>query len=135
VSSSIQDSDIYNTGKQLFRYGLLGIVNNSSGYIVFLSITFLGIGPKIAMTLLYAIGATIGFFGNRKWTFAHNGSLLGSSARYVIAHLLGYLINLILFVIFVDKLGYSYQLVQAAAIFVVAGFLFVTFKYFVFHNS
>ena len=117
---------------QLFRYGLVGIITNIALYSFYLLITYLGIEPKKAMTISYIVGASIGFVGHREWTFSHKGALLGSGARYCIAHLLGYLINFLILLTFVDRLGYSHQWVQAAAIIVVAGFLFVTFRYFVF---
>jgi putative flippase GtrA len=116
---------------QLARYGLVGLASNLSGYLVYVLITYWGSEPKRTMTLLYIVGASIGYFGNRQWTFAHKGGL-GAGGRYLIAHLLGYLINLLLLLTFVDRLGYSHQWVQAVAIFVVAGFLFLAFKYFVF---
>jgi putative flippase GtrA len=119
---------------QLARYGLVGLASNLSGYLVYVLITYWGSEPKRTMTLLYIVGASIGYFGNRQWTFAHKGGL-GAGARYLIAHLLGYLINLLLLFTFVDRLGYSHQWVQAVAIFIVAGFLFLAFKYFVFHKS
>jgi putative flippase GtrA len=120
---------------QLFRYGLVGVVTNLALYFFYLLITYLGIEPKMAMTISYIIGAFIGFIGHRKWTFAHKGALLGSGARYFIAHLFGYLINFLILLTFVDRLGYSHRWVQAAAIIVVAGFLFVTFRYFVFPKA
>jgi putative flippase GtrA len=58
--------------------------------------------------------------------------LLNSGARYLVAHIFGYLVNLLILLTFVDRLGYSHQWVQAAAIIVVATFLFVAFRYFVF---
>ena len=135
MSDPIVTPEVHRSAKQLFRYGLVGIISNSLGYLLFLLITYWGVEPKIAMTLLYAVGATIGFFGNRQWAFAHSGTLLESSVRYVIAHMFGYLINFLILLMFVDRLGYSHQWVQAGAIFVVAGFLFVTFKYFVFPKA
>jgi putative flippase GtrA len=120
---------------QLFRYGLVGVVTNLALYFFYLFITYLGIEPKTAMTISYVVGALLGFIGHRKWTFMHNGALLGSGARYIIAHLFGYLINFLILLTFVDKLGYPHQWVQAAAIIVVAGFLFVTFRYFVFPKN
>lgn len=117
---------------QLTRYAFVGIVSNSAGYLVYLLITYLGVTPKITMTFLYGVGAAVGYIGNRNFTFAHNGSLLGSGVRYFIAHFFGYFINLALLIIFVDHFGYAHQWVQAVAIFVVAGFLFLAFKYFVF---
>ena len=118
--------------EQLTRYAFVGIVSNLFGYLVYLLITYFWATPKITMTLLYGVGAAIGYIGNRNLTFAHKGSLLGSGVRYFMAHCFGYCINLALLIIFVDKFGYAHQWVQAIAIFVVAGFLFLAFKYFVF---
>ena len=39
---------------QLTRYALVGIVSNLAGYLVYLLVTYLGVTPKITMTLLYA---------------------------------------------------------------------------------
>lgn len=120
---------------QLFRYGLIGIAINLAGYMVYLLITYLGVPPKMTVTLLYGVGAAVGFWGNRKLTFQHKGNLLSAGARYIIAHFFGYFINLIILIVMVDKLGYPHQWVQAIAIFVVAAFLFLTFKFFVFRET
>jgi putative flippase GtrA len=122
-------------GKQLVRYALVGVASNTAGYLVYLLITYLGIPPKTAMSLLYAVAATASFFGNRSITFAYKGGVLGSSIRYFITHVVGYSMNLAILVIFVDLLGYPHQFVQAIAIFVVAAFLFVAFKFFVFRTT
>ena len=87
------------------------------------------------MTLVYIIGASIGFVGNRQWTFSHRGNATRAAVRYVAAHLLGYMLNFVILLVFVDRLGYAHQWVQAAAIVVVAGFLFVSFKYYVFFEK
>jgi putative flippase GtrA len=105
------------------------------GYTAFVIIIKLGAEPKRTMTCMYAVGATIGFFTNRKWTFSHEGRLLRAGAKYCAAHFGGYLLNLILLYTFVDRLGYRSQWVQAIAIVVVAGYLFLAFKYFVFPAS
>ena len=75
------------------------------------------------------------FIANRKWTFAHSGDPFSSALRYVVAHLLGYMLNFFILYTFVDNLGYAHQWVQAIGIITVAGFLFVVFKYFVFRVS
>ena len=120
---------------QLIRYGLVGIATNLLGYLIYLLITHFGVEPKVLITFMYPIGATIGFYGHRQWAFAHKGAVLKSGFRYFVAHLFGYLINLLILLTFVDRLGYPHQWVQAVAIFVVAGFLFVAFKYFVFSST
>jgi putative flippase GtrA len=117
---------------QLLRYGVVGIVTNLSLYCFYLLITYLGIEPKMAMTIAYVVGALIGFIGHRQWTFSHRGNANRSAIRYTAAHISGYMLNLFIIFIFVDRLGYAHQVVQAAAIFAVAGFLFIIFKYFVF---
>jgi putative flippase GtrA len=118
--------------KQLVRYAVVGLASNVSGYLAYLLITWLGVGPKLAMTCLYLLGATVSFVGNRRWTFSHEGSIGASAARFAIAHALGYLLNLSILLAFVDHLGFPHQAVQAVAIVVVALFLFVLFRLFVF---
>ena len=120
---------------QLFRYALVGLLSNVAGYLVYLAFTYLGGTPKVTMTLLYGVGAAVGFFGNRSHTFEHHGSIIGAGVRYVIVHCIGYLLNLSILIVFVDKMGYAHQWVQAIAIFIVAAFLFLAFKEFVFPAS
>lgn len=123
------------SGAMLFRYSLVGIASNAAGYLVYLLFTSLGTTPKLTMTCLYGVGAAIGYIGNRKVTFSHKGSALASGARYMIAHLFGYLLNLVILLVFADRLGFPHQLVQAISVLVVAGFLFVIFKRFVFREA
>ena len=120
---------------QLIRYGVVGVASNAAIYCLYLLITWLGMEAKLAMTLVYLVGAAIGFFGNRKWTFEHGGAVTGAALRYVLAHTFGYLLNLAILYVFVDRYGYPHQWVQAAAIIVVAGCLFVIFKFLVFRES
>lgn len=121
--------------KQMFYYGLFGLLRNALGYACYLWITHLGANPKIAMTAIYLIAIILSFWENRNIIFDHKGSIVGAGARYLIVHLLGYLINLAILIVMVDKLGYSHQWVQIVAIFVVAGFLFLAFKFFTFNKS
>ena len=120
--------------QQLIRYGLVGVASNTIIYFVYILITYVGVEPKIAMTLVYIIGAIIGFIGNRKWTFTYSGAPTSAALRYVFSHLLGYILNFLILFTFVDCLGYAHQLIQGMAIIIVAGFLFVIFKYFVFRE-
>ena len=123
---------IHESITQLVRYALVGVLSNVAGYLVYLAFTYLGGTPKATMTLLYGVGATIGFFGNRSLAFKHQGSIMGAGVRYAMAHCVGYLLNLGILMVFVDRLGFAHQWVQAVAIVVVAAFLFVAFKLFVF---
>lgn len=117
---------------QLIRYGLVGVGINLILYLGYLLIYHLGLEPKKSMSLIYFIGVSIGFYSHREWTFAHDGDSRRAMVRYVISHILGYMINLFLLFSLVDHLGYPHELVQGVAIFIVAAFLFIAFKYWVF---
>jgi putative flippase GtrA len=119
---------------QIIRYGIVGLSSNFAGYAVFLLITYFGVSYKLAMTLLYAVGVVIGFLGNKKWVFSCQGDIFRISFKYLLSHSLGYLLNLSILSIFVDKMGYSYRVVQAIAILAVGMLLFFLYKFFVFVN-
>ena len=123
------------TLRQIIRYGVVGILNNLLGYLIYLLITWLWLDPKIAVTLMYPIGAVTAYFGHAKYSFAYSGRTTGGIARYAIAHLIGYGANIGMFYLFFDLLGYPHQLVQAVVIATVAGILFILFRYFVFPNQ
>lgn len=125
-------SDSRSSLTQLVRYGLVGGVVNLGGYLLFLLITWFGMEPKSAMTVLYVAGAGAGFWSNRSWTFGHRGGIAGPALRYFGAHVCGYMLNYLILAVFADYLFFPYRAVQAVAILVVAGFLFVTFKFLVF---
>ena len=87
------------------------------------------------MTALYCVGASIGFLANRRFTFRHDGGIGVTGVRYLLAQCAGYLLNLVLLLLFVDWFGYPHQIVQAIAIVVVAILLFVLLRFFVFAPS
>lgn len=117
---------------QLIRYALVGLVSNAVGYLFYLLLTHTGVAPKITVTLLYVSTAALAFFGNRRLTFQSRGRFMGPALRYVIAHSLGYMINLAMLAVLADRAGIPHQWVQLAAIFVVAGFMFFALRWFVF---
>lgn len=117
---------------QLVRYGVVGVANNLVGYLIYLGVTWLGVDPKLAVTIMYPIGALIAYFSHARYSFSYRGDRMGGLFRYVIAHVIGYGANVSLLYIFFDRMGFPHQLVQAMAIFIVAGLLFVLFRYFVF---
>lgn len=117
---------------QVFRYGIVGVFNNLLGYLIYLAVTWLGLEPKLAVTILYPIAALTAYFGHARYSFAHQNSNSHTLLRYVIAHCVGYSVTVLMLYIFTDKLLFPHQIVQAAAIFVVAGVLYLLFRYFVF---
>ena len=119
---------------QLFRYPIIGIVSNIFGYLLYFFLTSAGYDPKFTMTALYGAGAIIGFLCNKQLIFSFKGNVIESGIRYGITHLFGYLLNLLIMVIFVDIYKYPHTIIQGIAIFIVGGFLFLSFKFFVFRS-
>ncbi|MNY40732.1 GtrA-like protein [compost metagenome] len=57
---------------------------------------------------------------------------MGPAVRYVIAHGVGYLINIGLLSVFADHFSVPHQWVQLAAVFIVAAFMFLALRWYVF---
>ncbi len=126
---------IFSALLQIIRYGIVGVLYNLLGYLIYLLITFLGLDPKFAISILYPIGAATAYYFHSKYSFSYQGKNTHTLLRYVAAHLLGYGVNFLMLFILTDKLKFPHQAVQALAIFVVSGVLFLLFKYFVFPES
>lgn len=120
---------------QLIRYCVVGVMNNFFGYLIYLFITFFWLDPKLTITLFYPLGALTGYFGHLKYSFAYEEKSKLTLVRYGIAHFIGYGINFMMLLILVDKFKFPHQIIQALAIFVVAGALFLMFRHFVFPHT
>lgn len=123
------------TLQQFFNYALIGVLTNVLGYAIYLTLNYLWSAPKLTMTALYFVGASIGFLANRRFTFRHDGGIGVTGIRYLLAQVAGYLLNLVLLLLFVDWFDFPHQIVQAIAIIVVAIFLFIVLRFFVFAPS
>ena len=120
---------------QLLRYGIVGLMSNAMGYALYLGLTYMGIGPKFAMSLLYALGILQTFVFNKRWSFRHEGVHGQAFIRYGVTYGIGYLINLSALFLLVDWLGYPHQIVQAGLIVIIAIFLFMLQKFWVFRED
>jgi putative flippase GtrA len=130
----MQLSQGYARFMQVVRFALVGVANNLLGYLIYLLIT-VWVEPKLAVTLLYPIGVLTGYFGHARYAFGYQGNGVHGLARYLMAHLTGYVLNLTLLYVFSDRLGISHQVVQFFAIFVVGAVLFVLCRFWVFRRQ
>lgn len=118
--------------RELMRYGIVGIVQNSAGYIIYLLLTWIGLDPKIVVAFSYPIAMYISYQGNKKFTFSGvNGNK--TALKYLLSHFIAYLMNLLFLYYFSDVLGYPHQIVQLISIGVVSIYLFIAFKLYVFY--
>lgn len=119
---------------QLLRYGIVGLSTNALGYVLYLGLTALGMGPKLAMTLLYLVGVLQTFVFNRSWTFAYSGNGNAAFRRHVILYVVGYGIQLSMLAVLVDTLRWPHQWVMAGVVLLMAMFFFTGQKFWVFRR-
>ena len=118
--------------RQFARYVVVGLSSNATMYALYVLLTLTVLGPKIAMTVTYAMGVLIAFLANRNWTFRHQKVDDSPLVRFLSAYGLGYVINYCALFLFVDVLGLPHLYVQAAMIVFLAIMLFALQKYWVF---
>jgi putative flippase GtrA len=119
---------------QLVRYGIVGLGTNALGYVLYLGLTGLGMGPKLAMSLLYMVGVLQTFVFNKAWTFRYVGRGRAALQRHVVLYVGGYLIQFLLLALMVDTLRWRHQWVMAGVILLMAVFFFLGQKFWVFRQ-
>ena len=123
------------TFRQILRFGVVGLASNAVLYGVYLGMTTAGLGPKLAMSLCYAMGVAQTFLFNKRWTFAHVGRHDTALMRYISVYAAGYFANLLVLAWLVDGYGYPHQIVQGVMILTLAGCFFILQKFWVFKVS
>lgn len=121
------------TRTQFFRYVLVGLASNGVIYLVYILLTSLGMGPKVAMSLLYGVGGLQTFVFNRKWSFQFGGAAAPALVRYALLYAAGYVLQLLALMLLVDRAGLPHQWVMGALVLTMAVFLFVGQKVWVFN--
>lgn len=118
--------------QQLVRYAIVGLALNTLAYLLYLLLATCWLSPQLTISILYPLFVLLSFLGHRRVTFNHRGRMARSGYRFLLSYAFGYLINYALIALFYEKLGYPHQLVQGAAIFIVAGCMFIMQKLYVF---
>lgn len=120
---------------QFLRYAVIGLISNLACYLLYLGLTVLGWGPKLAMSVIYGLAVVQTFLFNKRWTFGHQGRGRIVFIRYCLAYGAGYVINLAALALFVDSWRFPHQVVQAIMIPSLAVLLFLLQKFWVFHGA
>lgn len=121
--------------QQFYRYLVVGAGSNAIGYGMYLLITWLGVGALLGMSIIYLCACLVSFAGNKRWTFASRSNSIALLPRYVCMQIAGYLTNFLLLLVLYKHLGFSHQVIQLLAMFVVAIELFLLSKYYVFREA
>jgi putative flippase GtrA len=124
-----------NTVGAFVRFAIVGIVSNAMLFVLYLVLTQLAMGHKLAASLAYAVGVSQTFLFNRSWSFRDGGALGPAFIRYLATYAFGYLLNMLVLVVLVDRMDYPHQWVQGAMILVLAVMLFVAQRFWVFREG
>jgi putative flippase GtrA len=105
-----------NQSGTLARFLLVGVMNTLTTLsLIFLAKGWMGLGDAAANALGYAVGLTLSFILNRRWTFRHQGSISRSLPAFLAVQALAYLLNLTC-VLSLIELGVNAYLAQAMGI-------------------
>jgi putative flippase GtrA len=117
---------------QAARFAIVGLASNGIGFCLYLLMTWAGLGPKLSMSILFAIGTLQTFVFNKRWSFQYRGNDRMVMLRYLAAYGIGYVVNLAALVLLVDYWRLPHAPVQGALILTVAALMFLLQKFWVF---
>lgn len=116
----------------LFRFIVVGLQSNLLYYLVYLGLTGVGVGAKVAASVVYVGGIMYSYVWSKNLVFIRRPLPRFVFARYVAVYACAWAINMLLLEIFVSRLSFDHRMVQAVLI-VANGFcLFFALRQFVF---
>lgn len=126
-SDSFRFTNNYDVG-DFFCYALNGLRANFIGYTLYLLVTYLIDTAKLIVKLWYSIGALIGYFANRHFTFPYDYRVALRGIHYILVQFIGNLLK----VLFADSLGFEHQVIQVLVIGAVRIYFLSLPRFFVF---
>lgn len=117
--------------KRFTKFVLVGVYTNGIGYSIFIFLTWLSLDPKVVVSMTYPVAVVVGYYSHSKHSF-ETGKSSKKLITYVIANVIGYVVNIVILKYFVDTKGYPHQLIQLVAIAIVGVILYLLYKFFVF---
>lgn len=102
------------------RYLAVGASVNATGYVAYLGLTWGGLSPRLAVTVLLPISLWTAFQLHGHITFAGGGRSRAASLRFLVISLAGYALNLVLLAVLVDGAGIPHELAQLVALGLIA---------------
>lgn len=122
--------------KRLFhsswRFAAVGLASNLLGYLLFVGLSLLGASAFLALTVSFLLSMVISYFGNRGFTFAHQGRWRNSAAKFLGVAAFAYSFNVGVLWLFVQRWGMPQIVVQFFAVGAVALCTFVLMRWWVF---
>lgn len=119
----------------LVRYLTVGVVSNGLLYAGYVLLTYFGMLPVIATSVLYAVGIAGTYMANRSWSFKSDRGHVQAAPRYLLAYGAGYLVQVATLSGLTYLLGVPHQIAQLAAMVGAAGTIYISLRVWVFPNQ
>jgi putative flippase GtrA len=104
-------------GRPLGRFLGVGAANTLIGLgVIYACKRLLGFGDVLANVSGYAVGLTIGFMLNRRWTFGHTGNVRVAALRFLAVFGVAYSVNLLCVLLAIRAAGIDDYVSQAIGI-------------------
>lgn len=120
--------------RQKIRFLIVGFINTVVGYGAYILLAYLGLHYNLAYTLSTIIGVTNSYIWNKYYTFQSKEKSVPEVIRFVCVYAVGYVINLFVLDILVDKLGVNQYIAGFFTLIVTTIISYVGHKFFSFKN-
>ena len=114
--------------KQLFKFGIVGIIAFIIDYGLFAILTTLNMHYLLAQIISFTVSLIFNYWASIKWVFDAKKQTLKEIIIFIILSIIGLGINEILLYIGVDKFGYHELIVKLIATIIVMIYNFITRK-------
>ena len=118
--------------RELFKYGITGIILNLSGYLTYIILTSYGIDPKLTVILIAPIFIFFTFIIQKNYIFYSKKKSFLIAINYLVLCVIGNLINIFFLYVFVDLLSFPHQIIQFLSMIIIGLMFYLCLKYYIF---
>jgi putative flippase GtrA len=126
---------IYAQLPKILRFVFIGMLSGLTyAFVVYVSINFFGINPKMASIVGYVSSLPGNFLGNKFFSFRSNNSIGSDLNRYVLVHFLNALASFSIMLLTVDYFKMHYFTGVIFTVFIIPILNFIAMNYWVFRH-
>ncbi|MDG7001057.1 MAG: GtrA family protein [Nitrososphaerota archaeon] len=119
--------------KQLLKFIAVGVLNSMLGYSVIFGCMYLGkMAPGTSNVAGYAVGLTVSYILNRRYTFNSKKSRRAEITRFMAVFLIAYALNLLVLLAMIHRFKMNADISQILSGVVYIAAAFIMNKYYVF---
>ncbi len=119
--------------RHAFRFGIVGVLAMATHYVLVILLVNFSITPLIANLFAFIGAFQVSYWGHSSWSFSDlSASRRDSFRRFVIISVSGFLLNELLFFLFLKFTDIPYQISLLIVLPFVAGLTFLFSRYWAF---